>query len=617
MLSSIGALLSEGANIVWFMTVLPVVCGLLCWILRKSHVVRTSVAVIYSVINLIFALGIYQSEGFYKTLPFASFGMDMAVNTIGLPSLFLVFTAASFLIAALYSGSALRGKKYSGIFSLYMYIGLAMTNGAIISDNLNMMLFFFEGLLCILFGMLLLKDKSKPATAVKAVVSSAVAILMLMFGVIVTVHSVETPFMAKISMESASWVGFICMIFGAAGMMGIMPFHSWITDASEDSPSAFMVTFPMALQRIIGMYLAIRIVKDIYKLQAGSAMSTAVIVLGAISAVFAGFMALIQKNAKRMLSYCAVGQSGLMLMGVGTALPAGIAGGMLQMLVSSAALMCLYMITENIEARTGTANLVKMGGIAKSMPMSAVCFAVCGLAIIGMPPFGSFFAGTMIYEAASTLYAPIYAAAFISTFITAIYMLKAWRSIFAGETKLMPVKNEKTATVIEVMIPAVVTALICLILGITATGLVKAAFYPALAYADRSGLHYSVSLLILTASVALAAADHFYGFGRSGSSSGATDHIRNLPGLRSIFNAAEKKQLDPYNWLTCVAKIFGEACVFIEKGVSWFYDVGMVDLAKGTGTILQRINDGSLSRYLIAAIGGVVGIAVIFMIVLL
>lgn len=617
MLSSIGALLSEGANIVWFMIVLPVVCGLVCWVLRKSHIVRASVAVIYSVINLLFALGIYQSEGFYATFPFASFGMDMAVSTIGLPSVFLVFAAAAFLIAALYSGPALKGKKYSGIFTLYMCLGLAMTNGAILSDNLNMMLFFFEGLLCVLFGMLLLKDKSKPATAVKAIVSSAVAILMLMFGVIVTVHNAETPFMAQISMESGSWVGLICMTLGAAGMMGVMPFHSWIPDASEDSSSAFMVAFPMALQRFLGMYLVIRVVKDIYKLQAGSAMSTVIIVLAIITVIFAGAMALIQKDIKRMLSYCAVSQSGLMLLGVGTALPVGIAGGILQMLGSGAALMCLFMITENIEARTGTANLVKTGGIVKGMPVSAVCFAVCGLTIVGVPPFGLFFSSAMIYEAASAICAPIYAAALISTFITAIYMVKAWRSIFAGETKLMPVKKEKTVTSIEVIIPVVVTALICLALGIAGMGLVKGVFYPALNYTGENGSHYLILLLILAAALALAVADHFYGFRKSGSSSGSTDHIRNLPILRGIFNAAEKKQLDPYNWLTGLASMFGEVCVFIEKGVTWFYDDGLVGLAKGAGTLLQRINDGSLSRYLLAAIGGVVGIAIIFMIVLL
>lgn len=617
MLSLIGAFLGEGANIVWFMIVLPVVCGVACWVLRRSHIINTSVAVIYSVINLLLALCIHQSEGFYITLPFASFGMDMAVSTIGLPSIFLVFAASAFLIAALYSGPVLKGRNYSGIFSLYMYIGLAMTNGAILSDNLNMMLFFFEGLLCILFGMLLLKDKRQPAVAIKAIVTSAIAILMLMFGVIVTVHNAHTPFMADISVESGTWVGFICMILGAAGMIGVMPFHSWIPDASVDSPSAFMVAFPMALQRLLGMYLVIRIVKDVYKLQTGSAMSTVVIVLGIITVIFAGAMALIQKDTKRMLSYCAISQSGLMLLGVGTALPAGIAGGTLQMLVSGAALMCLFMITENIKECTGTANLDKTDTIAKGMPVSAVCFAVCGLTIAGVPPFGIFFSGAMIYTAASEISAAIYAAAFLNAFIVAVYMLKAWRSIFTGKEKQMSDKKGKAELSIGVLIPVAVTAMVCLALGIAGPGLVKGVLYPALGYTDQNGSHYPVLLLILAAALVLAVLDHVWGFRSSGSSSGSTDHIRNLPVLKSIFNAAEKKQLDPYNWFTGAAKMFGDVCVNIEKGVSWFYDVGLVGLAKGAGGLLQRINDGSLSRYLLAAIGGVVGIAIIFMIVLL
>lgn len=617
MFDSIGALLSEGANLVWFMILLPVACGVICWLLRKSQMLAATVAVIYSVINLVFALGIYKSEGVYITLPFASHGMDMAVSTIGLPSVFLLFVAAAFLIAVLYSGSSLKGKKYAGISSLYLFIGLAMTNGAILSDNLNMMLFFFEGLLCILFGMLLLKDKDKPAAAVKTIVSPAVAILMLMFGVIVTVHHAHTPFIAEISMKGGSWVGFICMLLGAAGMMGVMPFHSWIPDAYEDSPSGFMVAFPMALQRLLGMYLTVRIVKDVYKIQAGSAMSTAVMALGIITLLFAGAMALVQKDAGRMLSYCAISQSGLALLGVGTALPAGIAGGMLQMFVSSAALMGLFMISESIEAHAGEDHPSDRKGPARSMPVSAACFAACGLAIAGMPPFGLFFSGAMIYDAASTRWAPAYAVAFVSTFITAVYLVKAWRSIFTGEPKPVSIDKKKPAESMGAVIPAAIAALACLVLGVASRALANGAFYPALDCTGTDEPHYSVWILILIAGLALAIADHFYGVRRSGSISGATDHIRDLPGLRGIFDAAEKKLLDPYNWLTGAADLFGRACVGIEKGVSWFYDVGLVGLAKGAGTLLQRINDGSLSRYLLAAICGVAGIAILFMIVLL
>ncbi len=141
------------------MIVLPVICGFAIWLSRKNYVSGLILAVLSSAINLIFAISLYQSESFYLTIPFASHGMDIAFHIYEFPAMFLTFTAVGFLLVSLYSAVYLKNENYTGSFMLYLFISLAMVNGAILSDNLNIMLFFWEGLLCTLFGMLLINNK--------------------------------------------------------------------------------------------------------------------------------------------------------------------------------------------------------------------------------------------------------------------------------------------------------------------------------------------------------------------------------------------------------------------------------------------------------------------------
>ena len=167
MLNSISSFLGSGANVIWFMIVLPAAVGIVLWLLDRYYL-RLVLALLSAAVNLLFAVGLYRSEGFYLVFPFSSCGLDIALNIYGFSQMFLAFTAAVFLLVILYSVVFSRDKKYAGIFMLYMFISLAMLNGAFMSDNLGVMLFFWEGLLCTLFGILLINNMHNPRTAVKA-----------------------------------------------------------------------------------------------------------------------------------------------------------------------------------------------------------------------------------------------------------------------------------------------------------------------------------------------------------------------------------------------------------------------------------------------------------------
>ena len=90
------------------------------------------------------------------------------------------------------------------------------------------MLFFWEGLLCTLFGLLLIRNEQKPKTAVKALVLSGTADLLLMLGIIITVYQAGTPYisqMQKLPVTGISGIGFVLMMIGAVGKAEIGRAH--------------------------------------------------------------------------------------------------------------------------------------------------------------------------------------------------------------------------------------------------------------------------------------------------------------------------------------------------------------------------------------------------------
>lgn len=622
MLNAIGQFLSNGANILWFMIVLPAAFGGVAWLFRKSYIPRLVIVLLSSAINLVLALSLYMSDGFYRIFPFASNGLDIAFNVYEFSSMFLTFTAAGFLLVCLYTVVFLKKKDYAGRFLFFMYISLAMINGALLSDNLGVMLFFWEGLLCTLFGILLINNEKTPKTAVKALVISGTADLLLMLGIIITVFQAGTPFisqMQKLPVTGVSAIGFACMMLGAVGKVGSMPFHSWIPNAADDAPTPFMVVFPGALEKFLGIYLAIRIVTDLYDFKPGSGMSTAMMILGILTILCGGAMALIQTDMKRLLAYCAISQVGYMVLGIGTALPIGIIGGLFHMLNHVVYKSGLFMAAGSIEKQTGTTDLRKIGGIAKKMPVTMICFAISSLAITGVPPFNGFFSKELIFDAALESNPVFYIGALLGAFITAAYFLKMGRTLFAGEWKLPSDKKLVRDSSFGMLLPMGIMASLCVLFGVMNTWPLDGLLAPALKYTESfSGWPHSAMLVIISIIVlALAVCDHLYGSKKSGGAIHAADHIHYAPGLKSIYQAAEKQKLDPYNWLVSAVNVYSGACVLIERGVSWFYDVGAVRAVKGAGNLLHRFNNGSLARYLVIAISGVAGILIIFLAILL
>ncbi|MDR2713019.1 MAG: hypothetical protein LBB91_07900, partial [Clostridiales bacterium] len=452
-----------GFNTFIYLVIIPALAGIVILFLpKKERLIKSLLVFAATLFNLITAIRLFGLEETWHTKwgGLSNFGIDFALRTDRLSMFILLAVGAMAFLVAFYSFAFLRDKDYGKGFYFYYLITIAFVNGAVLANNLVLMLFFWEGLLVTLFGMLLLKGRHKYPTAVKALTLVGVSDLALMLGVGVTGFAAGTLMMDKITaipVEGIAVLGFVMMMLGAIGKAGSMPFHSWIPDAADDAPLPFMAILPGALEKLLGIYLLVRICMSFYDFQPHTPVSTVVMAIGALTIIFAVAMALIQKDFKRLLSYHAISQVGYMVLGIGTALPIGIVGGLFHMVNNAIYKSCLFLSAGAVERQTGTTDLKKISGLGAFMPVTMICFLVAALSISGFPPFNGFFSKELVFDAAMESGIIFYIAALLGAFMTAASFLKLGHAAFFGKPQLPEDKKVKEAPA-AMLVPMIILA---------------------------------------------------------------------------------------------------------------------------------------------------------------
>ena len=182
---------------------------------------------------------------------------------------------------------------------------------------------------------------------------TGVADLCMMAGVALVGHAAGSLTLSRIPPIALSGAvpvaAFLLLMIGATAKAGAMPFHSWIPDAAIDAPAPFMAFVPAALEKLLGIYFLGRLVLELFALRPSSWLSPLLMVIGCATIVLAVLMALIQTDYKRLLSYHAISQVGYMILGIGTAVPVGIVGGLFHMVNHAMYKSCLFLTGGAVE----------------------------------------------------------------------------------------------------------------------------------------------------------------------------------------------------------------------------------------------------------------------------
>jgi len=598
--------------------VIPVLAGMLVLFASdRFKYLKEVISLIAVSLNLFIAASLFKSD-FTFSMPWAGFGFEFIFRIYNFSAFILGAAAAFGILVTIYSAVFMNGKKYANQFYSYLLISLALVNGAVLADNLMLMLFFWEGLLLTLFGMIAIGNKGAFKTATKAFIIVGVSDLCMMAGMALAGHMAGTLTISKISLTIGGLGGFafILLMIGAISKAGSMPFHSWIPDAALDAPLPFMAILPASLEKLLGIYFLARISLDMFKLDTHSWVSMVMMIVGALTILLAVMMALVQKDYKRLLSYHAISQVGYMVLGIGTLVPAGIVGGIFHMINHAMYKSCLFLTGGSVEKQAGTTDLAKLGGLMKKMPITFACFLIAAASISGVPPFNGFFSKELVYDGALERGVIFYAAALLGSFLTAASFLKLGHAAYLGAANKERLEKVKEAP-FAMLVPMIVIASACVLFGLwnalPLNNLIQPILGERLEGHNYAGFPTSMMLVVLTIVVLIAAfLNHIYGVKKSGSALGAADHIHHAPGLSDIYIRAEKRFFDPYNIGLHIVNGISRVAWLIDRATDWLYNDFSVKAAFFFTSVIRRCHNGSYARYVLWSLSGA-AIIIIFL----
>lgn len=600
-------------NMLLFPVIFPAIVAVIVLLLGRTPRMAGVVFALGTIVQFLITTSLLLSSGTGAQLvvPCATYGFDLSMRLYPFSG-FIVGAIGFFgMLLGIYTTFFLNGAQKPHRFYFYFLMTVSFACGAVLADNLLIMLFFWEGLLGTLFGFIMTGTHNSFRTAIKAFVINGVTDLCLMVGIGITVYLAGTSAMSQIKVqpEGLAALGFVLMMIGAIGKGGSMPFHSWIPDAAVDAPLPFMSLLPGCLEKLLGIYLLTRIAVDWYPIGHGW-LSVLVMAIGAITILLAVLMALVQKDYKRLLSFHAISQVGYMILGIGTGTPAGIVGGIFHMINNALYKSCLFLTGGMVEKQAGTTDLNKLGGLRHKMPLTFWIFVIVAASISGVPPFNGFFSKELIYDGALERGTIFYLAAVVGSFFTAASFLKLGHAAFLGKEGSDSGKAKEASW--GMWLPAAILAGVCIVFGLWNALPLQSLIEPGLPSGALEGQHFGgfhVNPMLVGGTIVvlvLAILNHMYGVKKTGKGLGAVDHIHYAPVAHQLYDQAEARRLDPYEAFLKLVQGLARVGWWIDRGIDWVYDVFIVRVAYGVTATVRVMHNGSHVMYLAWSLVGLI-----------
>jgi NADH-quinone oxidoreductase subunit L len=222
----------------------------------------------------------------------------------------------------------------------------------------------------------------------------------------------------------------LLLFCGAAGKSAQIPLHVWLPDAME-GPTPVSALIHAATMVTAGVFMVARC-SPIFNLS--PVAMNVVAVVGAVTALFAGTIALVQNDIKRIIAYSTVSQLGYMFLACGV----GAYGAGIFHLYTHAFFKALLFLGAGsvMHAMSGELDIQKMGGLRKHLPWTYWTFLIASLSIAGIPGFAGFFSkDEILWRAYSSgsLGQILFVMGALTALLTAFYSFRIIYVAFHGE----------------------------------------------------------------------------------------------------------------------------------------------------------------------------------------
>ncbi|MBC7661943.1 MAG: NADH-quinone oxidoreductase subunit L [Chitinophagaceae bacterium] len=377
----------------------------------------------------------------FRWIDFGNLSISLNLRIDRLSSLMTMIITGIGTLIHFYSISYMSHEKGVARFFAYLNLFCFAMLLLVLSDNLLFLFFGWEGVgLC---SYLLIsywyEEEANADAARKAFLVNRIGDLGFVLGMCVLYVQLGTlnfaEMMARISPTAAigllSLAG-VLLFFASTGKSAQFPLYVWLPDAMA-GPTPVSALIHAATMVTAGVYLFARMA---FLFELSPELMTIVSYTGALTALLGGILALAQTDIKKVLAYSTVSQLGFMFLALGV----GAYQTAVFHLMTHAFFKALLFLGAGsvIHGCDGEQDMRKMGGLAKSMPITFVTMLLGSAAIVGLPIFSGFFSKDEILYMA--LGAPrgnwiLFGAGLVAAFLTGVYTIRMLTQTFWGPSK--------------------------------------------------------------------------------------------------------------------------------------------------------------------------------------
>ncbi len=364
----------------------------------------------------------------------AILGMDLIFSADAL-GVFMALTSTLIgMIISFYSLGYIKYQSNQDEYYFLVVLFLGAMAGLAYSNNLIFIYLFWE--ISAIACWRLIGFYREPQIILKAdkafLVTVFGALAMLLGFIILYTEYGSFDLRVLQGMAAPNLAVFLIMI-GIFSKSATLPFHTWLPDAGV-APSPVTALLHAAVLVKIGVFVFARVFVGNLTLEPVWGQVLPIVV--ALSTLVAGGAALVEKDIKRIIAYSTVSQLAFIFLGLFSKSRLALAGALLYILMHGLAKAGLFLCAGIVEHNIHTKDIRKMGGLIKTMPVTAFSFAFCALSVMGIPPCGGFFSKYMVIAGAVEGGNPWIAGIFIvSAFLTVLYLLRVFAIVFLGEPK--------------------------------------------------------------------------------------------------------------------------------------------------------------------------------------
>jgi hydrogenase-4 component F len=319
---------------------------------------------------------------------------------------FVAFTTAVF--SASYIAHELETGRLTPVYlrfyhAMYQLLMFSM-NLALIANNIGLMWVAIE--LATLTTVLMVgiyRTHEALEAAWKYFILGSVGIALALFGTIL-VYLAAQPVLGE-GLDAMTWTllirrssefdaallntSFVFLLLGYGTKAGLVPLHAWLPDAHAEGPTPISAVLSGLLLNV-ALYALLRFKVLLAANEDAVTPGPLMIILGLASILFAALMLYRRRDIKRFFAYSSIEHMGIVAFAFGIGGPVANFAGLLHMTMHSLTKSAIFFAVGHIAQASGTQRIADIRGLSVSHPALAIVFALCVVAIAGMPPFGVF-----------------------------------------------------------------------------------------------------------------------------------------------------------------------------------------------------------------------------------